>query len=378
MKNEHREEQVQPIERLLHITKILVKSIWAGGSTAILMFGILPLILAFVYSFIYGNAFGSKAVVPVIQLHIVDEDQSDFSAMFIKIFDNKQFELTNEDPDYILTIPNGYEAMLLNQQPVTVDITESKNVSSLAETFLIATIDQYSDILSETLIVMNSQSIEEKEIFIEHLNLLRQQSSLSIENIAGDDELLSDFEKQVSMVSGFAFFMILYSLGTSTYMQQNTGLYQRCHTFPISKANMLNLDIYESFIYSAINITLSIILFSFFGRSIREHFLYFIPVILMQAIIIGVFSQVITQLLPKMIGNGVMMIFMMVEVIGSSINGVVDITQYSPGRLLHQLYENAMLGQWNGFGLIFLISGAACLIGYFALRVKIKVKWGNQ
>ena len=107
-----------------------------SSRSQLLFFIILPV----VFTFILGSAFSDSGDSSQISLAIVDQDDSQLSAVLIEQLlaggtvtpevlpgEEAATRFADEDVPAILTIPAGFEVRLLNGQPATVELQKAFN-----------------------------------------------------------------------------------------------------------------------------------------------------------------------------------------------------------------------------------------------------------
>jgi|GEM_PF-1654163 len=363
--------------RILQQIKISIKSILMQGPMLFAMFCVIPLILTFVFSFINGDFMDNLQEIPTVYVQVVDNDQSQVSKEFRNLFTNEPFELVEEDADYYIEIQKGFEESIVNKETISLEVMAKKETTYIKELLVFTLIDSYNEVISESIYISDIDTIENKEAFIIQTAILKTQNSIQI-NYVETKANNSSFDQALLMVCGYVFFCVLYNIGGSMYMQTE-GLKQRVHSLPITKVRNMHIDIMDGVIFGLVLFTSSIIAFSIFSSAVREHLLYFIPIIIIESILASVIAIFISQFLPKNIGNLLMALVMVVDmVIGGAFSSFKILKEFSPGRIISELFESAFIGNIEHILYLGGISLILCVIVYIALRFKIRWKWGKQ
>lgn len=362
--------------RILKLIKMNLKTVLFYQFWQVLLgFVALPLLLVLFITFIASDDVMQTSTIPEIGIEIIDEDQSGLSNEFIQIFESEQFQITEENPMYRITIPEGYQQAILEKEPITIHVEELENNLAIVQAVMESTIEHYNQLLSESILM------QEIPVDMERLAAIYQAQSFEKEIII-PAKTLSPFEENAILFSGFTVMMVAFSITGAKYMIEGTGIDKRMQSVPLTKVQLFHCSIIENYTMSAVILAMSILAFSFFGEHFRTNFLYFIPVIGLLSLLTVSLGQLIGEFCTKMVGRSIFGVAiaadMVVSAVVSSSDIMGNISQYLPTQLIHQLYRGALEGNFENLGMMTLAILGIFLGSYLIIRIKYAVKWGRQ
>ncbi len=356
---------------MLTLIKINLKTLFLYQFWLVLIgFIATPLLLILFLTFIGSDGFTETLSIPEIKMEIMDQDETELSRQFIQLFEGEPFQITEENPMYQITIPEGYEAGILRSEPVTIKVEELENNPAIVQQVMEATIEQYNQILSTTMLAQGTN------VDMEQLLAIYQGQSFEKEFVTPENKL-SLFEENAILFSGFTVIMVVLQIAGSSYGMEGTGIEKRMHSIPLTKAQLFHYSIIQNFTVSFGILALTILVYSFFGEHFRVNFLYFIHVIGILSVLTVALGQLVGEFLSKTIGSTILTLVLIVDMVLATIN-LEEFTRYMPTQLIHQLYRGALEGNLEHFGIASLIIFGIFLASYLAVRIKLAVIWGRQ
>ena len=361
--------------------KVSIKSILGQWKMLLLSFAVMPLMMIVMLGFFSNQGLDQESLKKVL-IKVEDKDNTTLSTELASIFNNDMFEIT-DDAEYVVTIPNGYEQNMFNNEVTNLNIESQKNRGQTKENIISSYLNAY---IKEVSIFLNLShyEIENKEEIISGLQTI-DTSSMIKQIVLEQEHKLGAYEVTTISISGFVIIMILTNLGVGIYQQTGTGIEKRNHTLPLSRNKMLILDFVTYFIMSIIEMIFFIAPLIILNLALGNVILQLIPVILLASILTSSIALMITTIAGKKYGTMVLYGLMYVELFfggifaNFNIDFVSQMKGYSPGSIISSIIENLLINQnFDGVGHFFVIGIIISIVSILVAYIKNKIEWGKQ
>ncbi|WP_077369131.1 ABC transporter permease [Anaerosalibacter sp. Marseille-P3206] len=389
--------------KLKAFTKLTVKSMLMNFLPLVLTFSIFPMFLSCVIGYFQKDQFTPSVDMPIMSVHIVDEDDSIQSRNLKQFLNNDQIksiiEIKEEEKDarYELIIPKGYEnsLKLSTDSPIIIN-TKDKGYQSMG-TMLGNIIDKYNEEISQSMYIR--KSIDGKDIFPkekeELFNIVNNEiyqvyNTNSIKNtIVTTKRSLSSYEHFSITFLSYMFIMVIMSMVAGEDSQKESGVYNRIMSTSITEVEYFKYNMITSYMFIVFLNCLYVFTYRIAGLSFQGSISILILIILTQSLLATALTGFVLEFFKKKIGLGILNALMIIQlVIGVGYlplqkigNGFLAkiATDYAPDVLIARAYRNYLI--YNNLEsiktnllLISLISVVILLI----CTLKVKLKWGEQ
>lgn len=356
--------------RIWNVIKGSIKAIFYQLPVAIIAYGVFPLVLAF-----YATSGQDMTMPSLIRVEVIDEDETLLSVKFKELFEQEPFEWVTDNPSYQIIIPQGYEASILNQDELTININvgwEAQNWEFLVR----LAIEDYHQQLGDLLWIEGTQP---EALMVEQFKVISEAEIFEF-NDYPLEERLAPFEQQLVATSSFVFFLSLSNLGMSTYLVKKMGVATRLQLIPLTKVQSYHLQILESFLFILAMLAISWLTIAIFSSQIFRSLIRFIPIIGLITVMGVSFVHLICEFLPELLGKGIFFSLSLFAISFTDINlgSFLKLERIWPGMIVQQLYIGALTNQWADFRFYSVRIGGFFLLTYCLMRIKIWQKWGRQ
>ncbi len=381
--------------RIKATIRVTIKAMLAQWKELLLMFSIFPLIMAALMGNIQKDTFKPEVSRDKININIIDKDKSKTSESFKELFQIKQLkEIFNviDEAEYEITIPEGYERDVINLKETTIVVNEKKRVSRTNELIIKSVIKQYSEKLTETMLIsnkINAMSITDKEkLFNEVITNISKNASVTSlkQNIIQGERVLTSFENQAATLMTFMVFTIIINCIAGYNLDKSNGSNKRLMSTPMTKCDFFNLDLLVFFLASLVYGAIYILSFRITGLAFKGVSpLNIILILICQSLLIASVAGVIIAFFGKNAANAVVIVLMYIHIIfgGGFIplkdmnNKIfISISKFSPGNIISEVYTNCMLfDSFISISKYLIIMILIAIVAYCISIVKVKVRW---
>lgn len=389
--------------KLRAFTKLTIKSMLKNFLPLVLTFSIFPMFLSLVIGYFQKDQFTPSVDMPIMSVHIVDEDNSIQSGNLKQFLNSDEIkniiEVKEEEKDarYELIIPKGYENSLIlsTDSPIIIN-TKDKGSQSMG--IMIGNIiDKYNEEVSQSLYIRKSIdekdiSPKEKEELFNTVNseIYKIYNTNSIENtIVVTKRSLSSYEHFSITFLSYMLIMVIMSMIAGEDLQKENGVYSRIMSTSITEVEYFKYNMITSYMFIVFLNCLYVFTYRIAGLSFGGSIPLLILIILTQGLLATALTGFVSEFFKKKIGLGILNIFMILQlVIGVGYlplqkidNGFLAkiTTDYAPDVLITRAYRNYLI--YNNLDsiktnllLISLISVVIVLI----CTLKVKLKWGEK
>ena len=339
--------------RLYYSIKFFFKSLKNNFFVNICMFILLPIILALFMNNIAKSAFESPNITEIININFVDNDNTPSSSQLINYIEtnySELFDLDNKDDDLDLeiTIPNGYEISLANNNKNSISIKELHKRSSNSSNIVKNIIDNYHEELYFN--DVGTSFIENK--FID-ANISQSSSEYFAISFLGYLVISLVFNNIASTYVGEV---------SNSYVGESSGLNKRVYSMPISRICRLVLNFINLFIYASIFLLLYVLINRFIGIAFTGDIYLLICICIISSVFIASTSKFIDVFLPKKYSITITCILLLVQVVlGGMVTPFIDtlskFAKLSPTYIISDLFTNYSI--YNNFD---AVSGSCTLL----------------
>lgn len=359
--------------RLYYSIKFFFKSLKSNLFMNICSFILLPMIMLFFLDNIGKSQFESPNITTVININIIDNDNSSSSKQFIDYLKNncnELFDISNKNNNYELeiTIPKGYENSILNNNNKnSIEIKELQKISSTYSNIAKNIIDNYHQQLYFN--DVGTSFIENKFI----------------------DANISQTSSQYYAISFVGFLIVSFIFNniasthigevSNSYVDESSGLNKRIYSMPISRVYRLILNFVNLFLYSLIFLILYLLINRFLGLAFTGDIFILIIISIITSLFVASASKFIDVFLPKKYGITIVSILFLGQMVfGGMFTPFVDslskLYKISPVYIISDLFTKYSI--YNNIDsilkssiLILLIS----LILFILSVIKEKYSW---
>jgi|GEM_PF-3055660 len=360
--------------RLWASIKLHFKVIYYQFPLIVLAYAIFPLLLAFSYSFV---AFDKQDAI--ITVEVVDEDQSQFSRSFSEVFEQAPFKIVDEAFIYRVTIPAGYETLILNEGVPVIEIECKRETCATTDYVVTKIVEAFHQERFESKL-MNHASLEANKQLLTSLKAINETEMLVVQEVAMMN--ISLYVQPLIHVSSIVFALIILNLGYSSYQIQEISLINRLHLLPLTKTQLYHYSIIEAFLYVFTMKSISFVIFSLFVAELRSYFLTMILIIGTVSLFASSIFHFIGEFIPRLMGKMILGSFLLYELsigyfgIGTKLIPVLE--HFWPGMIVQHLYEAGLTNQWHQFNFYAPIIVGTFIFVYSLIRLKLWLKWGRQ
>lgn len=381
--------------RLKATIVVVFKSFIIEWKQLILIYAIIPLILAAAMGYFQKDLFKPQTTIDKIDINIVDNDNSKASESFKEIFQSEELKKlfnVSDKGSYIITIPKGYEENVTNLKDTSIRIEEKNDDSHENEIIIKTIINEYGKGLTESGIIFNKitgLNAEDKErLFNQVTSSINQLYSTKVleNDMLKGKRTLTSYENQAASIITYLFFMIIMSCTASFYKDKENGSFKRLISTPITRETFFYLDLVIFFISSFAAGVIYIAAFAAAGFGFRESNPFILILILIgQSLLITSISGLLIAFLNKTVTNIVIMFFMYIQILfggvfipikGISSQVFANICKFAPANVISSSYKNCILFNSiskvsNYLIIMLLISAVLSIISI----IKVKTRW---
>ncbi|MGL4106718.1 ABC transporter permease [Clostridium sp. LP20] len=293
--------------RLLIYIKIKLKRMFKGGLVTLAYFLIFPIILAGFTGFIQENMHTNPLKLKVLDINIVDEDDTNMSKSlieFLKSDDMKEFINIKDDGKADIIIPKGYESSLLSMNKNNIVIKEKGEGEAVINTLKVILDNYHQGIYIN--IAGGSQ---------EDLISLTQMTTIE-SNIIDEVKEVSSYERMASLMIGFVITMMIYMLIQSNYEDLSKNIDKKVLSTPINRTRIFEYEFIILLIYSTIIISAYVLFFRILGIAFKGEILGLSLLIFTSAILVTSLSSCIKSFFGEKYGKIVGLVIFMLPIIG--------------------------------------------------------------
>lgn len=381
--------------RIKATIRATIKAMLCQWKELLLMYSVFPLILAALMGNVQKDMFKPEVSQNKININIIDKDNSKTAESFKELFQTKQlkeiFNVTDE-AQYEIIIPKGYEKDVINLKETTIVVNEKKRVSRTNELIIKSVIKQYSEGLTETMLIsskINTMNIMDKEkLFNEVITNISKNSDLTSlkQNIIQGERVLTSFENQAATMMTFMIFTIIITCIAGHNIGKSNGSNKRLMSTPMTKCDFFNLDFLLFFLASLVYGAIYILSFRITGLAFKGvNPLNIISILICQSILIASVAGIIIAFFGKNVATAVVMLPMYIHIIFgggfiplSEMNNkiFISISKFSPGNIISEAYTNCMLfNSFNSISKYLIIMLLLSIVAYCISILKVKIRW---
>lgn len=389
--------------KLKAFTKLTVKSMLMNFLPLVLTFSIFPMFLSCVIGYFQKDQFTPSVDMPIMSVHIVDEDDSIQSRNLKQFLNNDQIksiiEIKEEEKDarYELIIPKGYEnsLKLSTDSPIIIN-TKDKGSQSMG-TMLGDIIDKYNEEVSQSMYIRksidgNNISAKEKEEIFNTVNneIYQVYNTNSIKNtIVTTKRSLSSYEHFSITFLSYMFIMVIMSMVAGEDSQKENGVYNRIMSTSITEVEYFKYNMITSYMFIVFLNCLYVFTYRIAGLSFQGSIPLLILIILTQSLLATALTGFVLEFFKKKIGLSILNALMIIQlVIGVGYlplqkigNGFLAkiATDYAPDVLIARAYRNYLI--YNNLDSIktnLLLISLISVVILLVCTLKVKLKWGEE
>lgn len=355
------------------------KAISVQWKQILLIYAILPLILALILGFVQKDLYRPNTHREKINITIIDNDNSISSRNLKSIFTEgslKKLFKTTSKGDYVITIPKGYDSNINKFKSTTIQVEEKNRASISDELTINSIINQYSRNISQASVLSEHQDLY-KEIF--------NKNAIKVNKIHAN-RILTSFENQAASLMSFMLFIMAIGCVAGYHLDKENGAVKRIMSTPVTKVAFFNLEMLLFFVCNLIYGLVYIAVFLVTGMAFRDaNPITLFSILVVQSLLIASIAGFMITYLSKSNSNILIIIFMYFQILFGggfiSLRMTVSriyktLTNFAPGNVITQCYKNCIVH--NSFLTIeklLLIMLLTTVIFYSLSIIKVKIRW---
>jgi len=386
--------------KLFAFIKSTIKTTLKNLPSLVFTFSIFPLLLGLVVGYFNEDQFVPSVEMPVMKIMIKDEDNSVESNNLIGFLEGQEMkslvEKKEEDMQYVITIPKGYEESLLNNGNVPVEIEVTDEGSESQGNMLAEIIDKYNEEVH--LNYMIQRSIEEETEIPEEREELAQRIYSEIaemysrgvieNNIITTKKSLTSYEHFSITFFGYMLFLIMTSLINGEYIARENGVYSRIMATPLTDVQYLNYNLISSYLFVVLFNLLYVLTYRISGLSFKGSLPLLILIVLIQSLLGTVLATLFSLILNRKASSAILNALIIIQLIGGvtyvPLKKIGDgllariVEKYSPDALIVSTYKDYLIyDDFNSIKIGLLLMVVVSLVLYIISLIVFKTKRGE-
>lgn len=358
------------------------------GSFAVLFFGFLIFPLFMSQFLIYANSVEASDVQPKLKIEFQDEDQSEISKLYIKMFQSSGIIEEDKKSDYVLTLPQGFSDSILSADPEAAPELNDDAGSGTGKSILKILHDSFSSSIRRQFELNDAVSRsgigeeESQKLLIQAAGLeakVGQMIQTEILDTTGRDRKQTVRDNIAMGYLGFIILMFSVNIPGSDTKARKTGLDRRVHSTP-TRRGTITIANYIEYSSVATLIMLAYIVIQRFGGSFNGSVPLHLLIAVCFSLIFSAGAMLLTTIVPKPeYSSLILTLLLMIQSFGVSFGGVSGsqelsglaglMNKYRPDKAMLQMMERNATGTLNRTDFITLgalVLGAIILISISA------------
>lgn len=368
-----------------------LKGVVASWKQVLLGYVVFPVLIVSCLGYFYKDIYNPKTNVDKINVTIIDDDNSESSIEFKRIFKSsniKDIVSVTKNGQFIIKIPKGYGEKLAKLSSVTIMVSGKGSVSEYDENTIKSIISDYGKIITENKLISNKTAVldeKNKQKIYDELNNIYSQKILENKFIK-PKKTLNSYESLSASLINYIIVAIAVSIAVSYKKEKKDGIFKRLMSMPMKREKLFNTSLVCYFTYSTIFGGLYILGFIVTGIAFRGcNFINLAIILLCQSMLITSFSAFIMAFFSDEFSIPILMIllffqtffgetFVPMQEVSNSI--YIKISKFAFLNIVSDAYKKCMI--FNSFSsieknLVYMIIFS--IVIYIIAFFKIKIGW---
>lgn len=388
--------------KLLAFLKVSIKGIIKEFPAFLLSYGVYPLVLALIMGYTQKDLFTPSINNPIMSVVIQDEDNTVQSKNLVDFISSEEMSKVitvknsqDENFDYTIRIPQGYEDSLLGNSSTSVIVEAKEKTSTTLGHILMSIIDKYNEEISQGLVIRRNIenmpiSAEEKENLILEINniLLKAYATEPIKsNIHTVRKSLNSYEYYSITFLSFAFVIFLMAVVSSDALEKEKGIYHRVMSTSMTRVQYFNYGFASTYFTMIIASLLYVFAYRIAGLSFNGPLVLLLLIVLVQSLMITAAGSLISTIFKKKYGIPLLQTLLIAQMaFGGLLSPITKInsnrivgflSKIKPDILISNTYRNYLLdGTIHSISSYLLIMLGISFILYVLSILAVQMKWG--
>ncbi len=388
--------------KLLAFLKVSIKGIIKEFPAFLLSYGVYPLVLALIMGYTQKDLFTPSINNPIMSVVIQDEDNTVQSKNLVDFISSEEMSKVitvknsqDENFDYTIRIPQGYEDSLLGNSSTSVIVEAKEKASTTLGHILMSIIDKYNEEISQGLVIRRNIenmpiSAEEKENLILEINniLLKAYATEPIKsNIHTVRKSLNSYEYYSITFLSFAFVIFLMAVVSSDALEKEKGIYHRVMSTSMTRVQYFNYGFASTYFTMIIASLLYVFAYRIAGLSFNGPLVLLLLIVLVQSLMITAAGSLISTIFKKKYGIPLLQTLLIAQMaFGGLLSPITKInsnrivgflSKIKPDILISNTYRNYLLdGTIYSISSYLLIMLGISFILYVLSILAVQMKWG--
>ena len=388
--------------KLLAFLKVSIKGIIKEFPAFLLSYGVYPLVLALIMGYTQKDLFTPSINNPIMSVVIQDEDNTVQSKNIVDFISSEEMSKVitvknsqDENFDYTIRIPQGYEDSLLGNSSTSVIVEAKEKASTTLGHILMSIIDKYNEEISQGLVIRRNIenmpiSAEEKENLILEINniLLKAYATEPIKsNIHTVRKSLNSYEYYSITFLSFAFVIFLMAVVSSDALEKEKGIYHRVMSTSMTRVQYFNYGFASTYFTMIIASLLYVFAYRIAGLSFNGPLVLLLLIVLVQSLMITAAGSLISTIFKKKYGIPLLQTLLIAQMaFGGLLSPITKInsnrivgflSKIKPDILISNTYRNYLLdGTIHSISSYLLIMLGISFILYVLSILAVQMKWG--
>lgn len=388
--------------KLLAFLKVSIKGIIKEFPAFLLSYGVYPLVLALIMGYTQKDLFTPSINNPIMSVVIQNEDNTVQSKNLVDFISSEEMSKVitvknsqDENFDYTIRIPQGYEDSLLGNSSTSVIVEAKEKASTTLGHILMSIIDKYNEEISQGLVIRRNIenmpiSAEEKENLILEINniLLKAYATEPIKsNIHTVRKSLNSYEYYSITFLSFAFVIFLMAVVSSDALEKEKGIYHRVMSTSMTRVQYFNYGFASTYFTMIIASLLYVFAYRIAGLSFNGPLVLLLLIVLVQSLMITAAGSLISTIFKKKYGIPLLQTLLIAQMaFGGLLSPITKInsnrivgflSKIKPDILISNTYRNYLLdGTIHSISSYLLIMLGISFILYVLSILAVQMKWG--
>lgn len=388
--------------KLLAFLKVSIKGIIKEFPAFLLSYGVYPLVLALIMGYTQKDLFTPSINNPIMSVVIQDEDNTVQSKNLVDFISSEEMSKVitvknsqDENFDYTIRIPQGYEDSLLGNSSTSVIVEAKEKASTTLGHILMSIIDKYNEEISQGLVIRRNIenmpiSAEEKENLILEINniLLKAYATEPIKsNIHTVRKSLNSYEYYSITFLSFAFVIFLMAVVSSDALEKEKGIYHRVMSTSMTRVQYFNYGFASTYFTMIIASLLYVFAYRIAGLSFNGPLVLLLLIVLVQSLMITAAGSLISTIFKNKYGIPLLQTLLIAQMaFGGLLSPITKInsnrivgflSKIKPDILISNTYRNYLLdGTIHSISSYLLIMLGISFILYVLSILAVQMKWG--
>lgn len=388
--------------KLLAFLKVSIKGIIKEFPAFLLSYGVYPLVLALIMGYTQKDLFTPSINNPIMSVVIQNEDNTVQSKNLVDFISSEEMSKVitvknsqDENFDYTIRIPQGYEDSLLGNSSTSVIVEAKEKASTTLGHILMSIIDKYNEEISQGLVIRRNIenmpiSAEEKENLILEINniLLKAYATEPIKsNIHTVRKSLNSYEYYSITFLSFAFVIFLMAVVSSDALEKEKGIYHRVMSTSMTRVQYFNYGFASTYFTMIIASLLYVFAYRIAGLSFNGPLVLLLLIVLVQSLMITAAGSLISTIFKNKYGIPLLQTLLIAQMaFGGLLSPITKInsnrivgflSKIKPDILISNTYRNYLLdGTIHSISSYLLIMLGISFILYVLSILAVQMKWG--